>query len=204
MEKYRDILVFLTCIVLYITFANMGLPRNLSNAVRLMLFYCGGYYCKKYDLMNIINKYQRVITFVILLGVWINCTSYSPSWQSENLLVAALSACAGIYCVLNISRALSECKLKKLVGGLKHIGRKTMPIVAWHFLMYCFVKIVYVFVNDLEHSLIATKEAITDPKWIGVYVLVGLLGSLVVDYIIENVKKILFKVESRVYRGDFE
>lgn len=76
-----------------------------------------------------------------------------------------------------------------------------MPIVALHFFVYCFVKIVYVRVYHMDNVYIATKEAITDPKWVGVYVLSGLLGSLAIDFIIENMKIEVLKIGGKILHG---
>lgn len=76
-----------------------------------------------------------------------------------------------------------------------------MPIVALHFFVYCFVKIVYVKVYHMDNAYIATKAAITDPKWVGVYVLSGLLGSLAIDFIIENMKIEVLKKGGKILNG---
>ena len=132
--------------------------------------------------------------FASCFAIWMFCTLYSTSWQGENLCVTVLSANAGICCVIAVSKFIEESALEKTTKILQYIGKKTMPIVAFHFFVYCFVKIVYVKVYHMDNAYIATKEAITDPKWVGVYVLSGLLGSLAIEFIIENMKIEVLKI----------
>ena len=189
-KRYSYVFTIFVCIVIYFVFANANLPRNLSNAARLLLFYCCGYYCKEYRLFDIKrNIFKQIVIFMSCLAVWMICTLYSTSWQGKNLWVTVFSASTGIYCVIAVSKFIEDTSLEKTKKILQYIGKKTMPIVALHFLMYCFVKTVYVKVYHMDNVLIATKEAITDPKWVGVYVLSGLLGSLAIDFIIENTKR---------------
>ena len=53
----------------------------------------------------------------------------------------------------------------------------------------------------MDNAYIATKEAITDPKWVGIYVLSGLLGSLAMDFIIENMKIEVLKIGGKILHG---
>ena len=194
-KKYSDVITIFVCIVIYLFFANANLPRNLSNAARLLLFYCYGYYCKKYRLFDIKETViERIAMFASCFAIWMFCTLYSTSWQGENLCVTVLSANAGICCVIAVSKFIEESALEKTTKILQYIGKKTMPLVAFHFFVYCFVKIVYVKVYHMDNAYIATKEAITDPKWVGVYVLSGLLGSLAIEFIIENMKIEVLKI----------
>lgn len=201
-KKYSDVITISVCVIIYFVFANANLPRNLSNAARLLLFYCGGYYCKKCRLFDIKrNVIERIIMFISCFVIWMICTLYSTSWQGENLWMTILSANTGIYCVIAVSKFIEDISFGKATRILQYIGKKTMPIVAWHFLMYCFVKAIYVKVYHMDNALIATKEAITDPKWVVVYILSGLLGSLVIDSIIENTKKEILKVGGKTLHG---
>lgn len=201
-KKYSDVITIFVCIFIYLFFANANLPRNLSNAARLLLFYCCGYYCRKYRLFDIKgNVIVRIAMVMSCFVIWMFCTLYSPSWQNENLCITALSASAGIYCVIAISKFIEDVSLKKISKILQYIGKKTMPIVALHFLVYCFVKLVYVKVYHMDNAYIATKESIADPKWLGVYVLSGLLGSLAIDFIIENMKIVVLKIGGKILHG---
>ena len=89
---------------------------------------------------------------------------------------------------IRISKFLTKVAKEQVVAILKYIGKKTMPIVAWHFLVYCFVKMAYVWCYNLDRTLVATKEAIRDPKWIAIYVVCGLIGSLLIDEIVSEIK----------------
>lgn len=201
-KKYSDAIAIFVCIAIYLLFANANLPRNLSNAARLLLFYCFGYFCKKYRLFDIKgNVIERIAMVTSCFAIWMFCTLYSTSWQGENLCVTVLSASTGIYCVIAVSKFIEDASLKKITKILQYIGKKTMPIVALHFLMYCFVKIVYVKIYHMDNAYIATKEAITDPKWVGIYVLSGLLGSLAMDFIIENMKIEVLKIGGKILHG---
>ena len=201
-KKYSDVITIFVCIIIYLFFANANLPRNLSNAARLLLFYCCGYYCKKFRLFDIkVNVIERTAMVASCFAIWMFCTLYSTSWQGENLFVTVLSASTAIYCVISISKFIEDVSSKKITKILQYIGKKTMPIVALHFFVYCFVKIVYVRVYHMDNVYIATKEAITDPKWVGVYVLSGLLGSLAIDFIIENMKIEVLKIGGKILHG---
>lgn len=201
-KKYSDVITIFACIVIYLFFANANLPRNLSNAARLLLFYCCGYYCKKYRLFDIKGYViERIAVVTSCFAIWMLCTLYSTSWQGDNLCVTVLSASTGIYCVIAVSKFIEDASLKKTTKILQYIGKKTMPIVALHFLMYCFVKIVYVKIYHMDNAYIATKEAITDPKWVGIYVMSGLLGSLAIEFIIENMKVEVLKIGGKILHG---
>lgn len=201
-KKYSDGITIFVCIFIYLFFANANLPRNLSNAARLLLFYCCGYYCRKYRLFDVKrNIIVRIAMIMSCFVIWMFCTLYSTSWQNENLCITVLSASAGIYCVIAISKFIEDVSLKKISKILQYIGKKTMPIVALHFLVYCFVKLVYVKVYHMDNAYIASKAAITDPKWVGVYVLSGLLGSLAIDFIIENMKIVVLKIGGKILHG---
>ena len=88
-----------------------------------------------------------------------------------------------------------------MVAILKYIGKKTMPIVAWHFLVYCFVKMAYVWCYNLDRTLVATKAAICDPKWIAIYVVCGLIGSLLIDEIVSEIKGYVLKIGGKFLYG---
>lgn len=185
-------ITIIICIAIYFLLSNASLPRNLSNAARLLLFYCMGYYIKKYDLLEgSICLSQKIFKFVGLFIIWGGITIFSSSWQGTNLFLVAISASAGIYCIVSFSQFISKYVCDIGIYILEYIGQKTMVIVALHFLMYCFVKVIYVSVHNMDKELIAEKEAICDFKWIGIYVLAGLIGSLFIDFIFEKIKKYL-------------
>lgn len=68
-------------ICIYILFSNMNLPRNLSNASRLILFYSEGYFCNKYKVFELrLSVCQRITAFVDCLAIWMGCAIYSETW----------------------------------------------------------------------------------------------------------------------------
>lgn len=144
---------------------------------------------------------KQVAALVGCLAIWMGCTLYSESWQGKNLLITAVSAGAAIYCVVEISKFLTKVAKEQVVAILKYIGKKTMPIVAWHFLVYCFVKMAYVWCYNLDRTLVATKEAICDPKWIAIYVVCGLIGSLLIDEIVSEIKGYVLKIGGKFLYG---
>lgn len=201
-DKECNCVVAVIVAFIYILFSNLNLPRNLSNASRLILFYSAGYFCKKYNVLELKRSVpKQVAALVGCLAIWIGCTLYSESWQGKNLLITAVSAGAAIYCVVEISKFLTKVAKEQVVAILKYIGKKTMPIVAWHFLVYCFVKMAYVWCYNLDRTLVATKEAICDPKWIAIYVVCGLIGSLLIDEIVSEIKGYVLKIGGKFLYG---
>lgn len=49
--------------------------------------------------------------------------------------------------------------------------------------------------------MVATKEAIRDPKWIAIYVVCGLIGSLLIDEIVSEIKGYVLKIGGKFLYG---
>lgn len=167
----------------------VDLPRNLSNALRLMLFYGIGYYSKEFKLFDKIAGLKYWFILLPSCIALIACTFYSPSWQGKNMLLVIVSASAGIYMIVFVSRQLDVHTKGKIRQVVLYIGKHTLTILALHLFCNCFVKAAYVAIYHLDVDSIATTERIPDYRWTAVYVIVGLVGSLLigkVGYLLKN------------------
>ena len=179
-ERKSMCIIGIVCLLIFFTLSNLNLPRNLSNASRLLLFYYLGYLYKN----CIYNKVKiKSVLIILCLAVWMVCTVVSDSWQSENLIIVMMSAICGIICIVKLAQLI-----KVSTKILKYLGEKTMPIVAYHFLIFCLVKCIYVKVYNMDYKYIATTGAICDYKWIIAYLVCGILGSLFLDKVIIGIK----------------
>lgn len=179
-ERKSMYIIGILCLLIFFTLSNLDLPRNLSNASRLVLFYYLG------DLYKscIYNRIKiKPVLAILCLAIWMICTVVSDSWQSEKLIIVVVSATCGIICIVKLAQLIRGSK--KI---LEYLGKKTMPIVAYHLLIFCLVKCVYVKVYNMNCKYIATKEAICDYKWIIVYLVCGIFGSLFLDKVITDIK----------------
>lgn len=56
----------------------------------------------------------------------------------------------------------------------------------------------------MGYTLIATKAAITNPRWIFIYVISGLIGSLIIDWIVKKVKAYVLTIGGNQLHGGIE
>ena len=124
-KKDGDILVMLSCVLGYIIFSNLDMPRHMSNAFRLMLFYMCGFFYKKYG-TSILKKLKELFLLCIIpvaISLQLICLRYSTDWQGNNLLVVFIAALSGIIMTIAVSMFITSHTFAGISRLIQYIYR---------------------------------------------------------------------------------
>lgn len=169
-----------TVVFLLILFSVWILPATIPgykflNIGSVMILFQLGHMIKKYCLIN--HYWEGVIGFVILYicfkqNVVININN-NQIYNPFCFIVCAISGYAMCY---GIARLLEILKLNKCFG---YMGKHTLSIVIFHFLLFKLVTLVQIVIYQRPITdLTAYPVYIYTIGWRVLYVLVGILGSL--------------------------
>ena len=205
-KKDGDILVMLSCVLGYIIFSNLDMPRHMSNAFRLMLFYMCGFFYKKYG-TSILKKLKELFLLCIIpvaISLQLICLRYSTDWQGNNLLVVFIAALSGIIMTIAVSMFITSHTFAGISRLIQYIGQNTMCILPLHLLAYSMVRWVFVHIynlplNEIEHLIVLPHKS-----WTGVYVIAGVVIPLTINLVQRllamNLQRLLSVIRNQIKR----
>lgn len=188
-------IVFVTIMVigLYAISFRFSLPRNLNKTLILLVFYMIGIVFKKAE--SHIKYGRHIFIPLIIVPIIISINNWNESWSSnKTAALAFVSALTGILSIYQLSILLAEYFPKIFKKVMCYIGKNSMGILVFHFLMFGIVKIIYVYANSLDPKLIGKFPVLDGGVGLKIaYLVAGVGGSLVIYSIIQRVKRIIVK-----------
>lgn len=155
----------------------------------LSFFYITGYLYQKYH-VDLNFKIQIVfagiagITFFIISG---NNSVSMPANSYDSHLLFVMGAFCAIYFILILSTSLAKIPSNFLVQHLIYLGKNSMCIVIWQFLAFRIAIILQIIFGDANfHDIAAFPVYDASGIWFLVYVISGIYGSLLWEYIMKK------------------
>ncbi len=185
-SRCRDIITVLAFLLLCLLGFYVDFPYRISRNLICGLFYMMGfYYGKSLDkLEGPVSSFLAVVCavgFVIIAGN--NSVSLGNN-RYENKILFIVGACMAIYAVLYISKILSRI----LAGrALAWLGSRSISIVIWQFLAFRFTILLQIVVlhGNLKWLVAFPIYDAAHGWWIA-YVISGLAGSVLIDYVLHH------------------
>lgn len=170
---------------------NFPCNRTLANLALLPIF-MGGYYVSHRKL-SVSNKWIKVMLPIgCLLFLLINC-NYSVSINAQDIgdnpIIFYLCAASGICLILSVV----DWTPKIFRSIVAYVGNKSFAIFIWHFLFFRLASYLIIIVYGLDVKLLGSHPVINENNiiWTMTYVLLGVVGSLFMGWLIQNIKLII-------------
>ncbi len=187
--KWRDIVLIITCLLLYFVGCNTNLPRMFSQSLIGMLFYCFGFLYREYkNRLEIKWQLALISVVIIFISYRFNYVDIS-ALDSTHGWALIISGICGTYFVLWISKCVS-CLNKNIVNSLCYVGRNTIFILALHLISFKIISIIQANFYSLDWSIVAAFPTF-EQKWFWFipYSIVGVLVPVFVKWVIDVVIK---------------
>jgi hypothetical protein len=135
-------------------------------------------YAKNKDAIKMKLSYS-IIAFICVIGFsFINKVDMAYNIYT-NILLFIISSICGTYFILFISEKIKQNSI------LEFIGKKSLPIMLFHFLSFLIVNGIIVYVYDLPINRILDYPTIKDYKWWWLlFLFIGIFVSILIDEII--------------------
>lgn len=190
--KYCDLILLLVGIVVCIIGFNINLPFKLSRTLICGLFYISGNLYQKYIRGYIKEKMNSIlvdISAVILIILFWVTASFNDVSMGSNIYRYKVLFLVSAYMAIVTMIWISD-KILTLIGSSvisKHIiflGQNSMDIVIWQFLAFRFTIILQIiFVHAGVKAITAFPVFDASGIWWIAYLVTGLYGSLLINYI---------------------
>ena len=103
------------------------MPRSLDASAALFIYYCLGYFVRKFQLFQRVNYIWGIVAFIIVFaGSFTGRTYRTASWP----VVTFLYSFSGIIFVYSLSRLLERFPYKEV---FLFMGKRSFSIMAFHF-----------------------------------------------------------------------
>lgn len=189
-NKYCDGIFVAVSLGLCILGFTVTLPYRQSRTLICAFFYGVGYIYKKYIHEIKINKRWTVVavfSLIIYIGIATvnDCIMGDNTYRYKSLFVTG--ALIATYFTIYFSRLLEDKKRNYFVRFVMYLGQNSFYIVIWHILAFRIAILIQIII--LKANI---KEIIDFPVfyiehgWWIVYIITGILGSLVWKYILEH------------------
>ncbi len=163
------------------------------------LFYVAGYICEKYIHKRMVSGKRPIlagvsISFYLFIANVNDCNMGDNIYRYKGLFI--FGALLATYFSLYVSKMLDGKKDTYFVKILIYLGKNSFDIVIWHFLAFKVAIIIQIIFLDAGiKEIVDFPTYYTSNGWWLVYLVTGLLGSLMWKYVLEHnfVTKILRK-----------
>lgn len=174
----------LGCLMRY----TINIPR-FSPALTLILFYhLGNVYFVNKEKINFDNILICFLSFILLLIL----NNFGSVSMNANLfkdpIFLILCSISGIYMIFYISKVIDN-KTNKFRDVLAYIGQNTLAIIALHLFCFKLVMLLQLFTGFVTFNQLAILNGANNNNlWYFLYVLFGVVGPLLINFII-NISK---------------
>lgn len=190
--KYKSYILLLMWICIAIIGFETKLPYFLNRTLVLSMFYAIGYVVKIH--MEELNKINGKIVFIfsIVLFALICKNNYVNLGANEfrSIPLFIIGALFASYVIMYISYKIDCCFPNKVKTCIKYIGKHSLDIVIWQYVVFRIVIAFQLYINQISLKSILEYYPVFDSsgKWWMVYLIVGVMGSLIVGAFARSVK----------------
>lgn len=177
-------LIILTYIMGYSTDIKRGVSIGM---VGLLFYYSGNKYKWLSNKIKLNGNISLLFLIILIITAKFNIVEMAVN-KYTNIIIFPIIALMGIYLVMYISELVLRWRIKSL---LIFIGENTLSIVALHFLSFKLVTFLQVIYYNLPKVYLGEFPVlISDKGWWGIYVVIGLYLSIILEKIVLKLFKI--------------
>ena len=198
-EKLMTFVLSLICFAIGVAMYYIkNIPRLSPAFTLIIIYYLGNLYYMNKDRIKFDNLWVFLFSTISLLVL---CNFGSISMNSNNIkdpIFFLICSIFGIYMVFYLSKFI-ESKLPKISAYIEYVGKKTLPIMALHFISFKIIMLIQLACNNITFEQLGILTGANNNNWLFIiYVIVGVnvpaLLGFVNDKIISQIKN------SRIYK----
>ena len=190
--KYQECITAIVVIVLVLFSQTTMCPGffKINLAFYYMIFYYIGYLIRKYDISNMIKKYKVVL---VILGLIINiCVAMRFTYAIGGESIGYINILRFVVQVIGSIMVLALVQWKVVADSrvLIELGKKSLDIMALHFVCFKLVSFIIIKVYNLDMINMSTIPVVIGigGLWVIAYTVVGLSIPTGIRYIFDVVK----------------
>lgn len=192
----------LLIIALLFNIIELRIPYALLNTSSFMggSFFVIGTYLRQINIDERMKKFSTftfvsVVTLILIVIAWVYApldmasmyVGFVPTWRMPLFWLYSIVFSIFVY---RISITLNSCD-SIFIRILVYIGNNTLTILTFHFLAFKLTNAVFVYALDLPKEEIGwfpTNTALASQGWWLFYAVCGVIGPILVKFIIEKIK----------------
>ena len=194
-DKLRDVILGIIGLIICVWGVSITYPYRISRTMICFFFYVLGYIYKKY-LHNKVN----ILLVVLMALIYLLISTYNEvdlgANKYENGLLFVVGAILASISLVNfadyICRLYEKKRITKYIKScLKYLGKNSMPIVIWHLVFFRMAIVLQILLYNLPVKILFSFPIYDGDKgWWFIYIIVGIVGSLMWDKLINIVSNI--------------